>query len=481
MKRLILIYIESVWHSLNVDNFSEYSINQNFRRGDVLVTFQSSDLTRHLASQYPSRFPPSIIDLESLDKQMSQEGREFRDYKEWNLISSLKYHNLVESHFKVRESNIRETLEYMANLFLILSSKDLIEKERFDSIETPINKTLYERQMRGIKVDRDKAISRCANLEGYIYSIKNVLQLEYRIFSPQDKKQQISYLQSKGFKIEKSPLHTFNALKDRDKVCNLFYELIRSAQDLDSLLFISAHWGGEHRTNPTFLGFGTITSRIILRQPSLQNLRKRNRDIIVADAGMSLLYPDYSQFEAGILASLSDDEELITLYNDDIYTDLAEKVFDDKSKRGAAKITFYSYMYGGSFLNEKAKKYFAKFKNLEVFRSKVIKELLESRKIGTSKGNFRFIHDENESDWALSHVVQAHASLIYKNAVLRVRDELKEVEFLIPMHDATLYQVRSEYIEEYKEKIQTIYIQEFKKLCPKIQPKIHFDTFFEGL
>ena len=89
-----------------------------------------------------------------------------------------------------------------------------------------------------------------------------------------------------------------------------------------------------------------------MRQPALQNLRKENRDVILPDINMRLLYVDYSQFEAGILASMSKDELLINLYNQDIYNDLAQFVFGDKSKRGDAKVIFYRYMYGDQSMSE---------------------------------------------------------------------------------------------------------------------------------
>ena len=103
-----------------------------------------------------------------------------------------------------------------------------------------------------------------------------------------------------------------------------------------------AHWGGPARCYPVFFGFGTITSRVTVREPSLQNLRKTNRSVISADPKKKLLYVDYSQFEAGILASLSEDPLLISLYNTDIYEDLAHNVLGDASKRADTKVFILS-------------------------------------------------------------------------------------------------------------------------------------------
>jgi DNA polymerase I-like protein with 3'-5' exonuclease and polymerase domains len=159
-------------------------------------------------------------------------------------------------------------------------------------------------------------------------------------------------------------MHSFKARQNEDVVCQLFYELIRNEKDIDSYLHMLSHWGGEERTFPTYYGFGTITGRITMRHPSIQNLRKNNRSVIIPDTGKRFLYVDYSQFEAGILASLSKDEILIKLYNTDIYSDLAEHVLGDKQNRNEAKIIFYRYMYGDDTLSKKAINYFLKLMSI---------------------------------------------------------------------------------------------------------------------
>jgi len=409
---------------------------------------------------------------------MSQEGKDIRTFDDWSLISSLKHHKIIDSEFELSQANIQSFLECVAKLFTHLYDKDEEEVKRFESIELRINNIIFKRQALGIRIDSEIAKNRCRILEKEIYSIKNALQLDYEIYTPDNQKLQLYYLKSKGYNIIDTPLYTFKIRRNEDPICRLFYQLLRNKQDLDSLLYILAHWGGAERTHPSFLGFGTITSRIILRQPALQNLRKTNRDIVISDKGMKLLYPDYSQFEAGILASLSDDDELISLYNTDIYTDIAEKVLKDKDKREEAKIIFYRYMYGDTTLDDQSNIYFKKFKKLQEYLKIAHQKLLSDLKIGTTNGNFRHMKEEEEISWSLSHIVQSFASLIYKNALIRVQKEISSVEFLIPMHDATLYQVDRNNYEEYKEKIEHIYIDEFKKICPKIEPRVNFDEFF---
>lgn len=469
--------INSEWYSLNINDFSDYNQSPIFHFQNTYITFQTSDFIRVLKTTQKHKRIPAIIDLESFDKQMSQEGKEFRDFKDWKVLHFLRHNKVIDSDFRLKESNFKLFLEYIATLYLNLLEKDSVEKERFKKIEININKIIFERQLKGVRINLDTAKQKCVELEKEIYNIKNILQLQHNIFTPDNEKQQLAYLKNKGYNFIKSSLYTFKIYSIEDPICKLFYELIRNEQDFESLIYILSHWGGQERTYPTYFGFGTITSRITLRQPSLQNLRKSNRNIIIPDIGMKLLYIDYSQFEAGILACLSEDETLIKLYKTDIYDDLAEKILGNAKKRSEAKIIFYRYMYGDSTLSKNAKLYFQKFNKLEKFRKDIDLEISKNKKIGSVFGNYRFCLNE-ENTWSLSHIIQSTASLIYKNALIRVYKEMKEIEFLIPMHDATLYQINEIQFDDYKTKIERIYIEEFKKICPQIEPRINSKEFF---
>lgn len=464
------------WHSLDI-NTEEYAVNDFsiYSKRNELITFQSSDLVRFLRSN--RRRIPTIIDLECFDKQMSQEGKEFRSYNQWKAITFLKHHNVIDYDFEFKESNFQHFLTLLAKVYISLAEENPIELARFNSIERKVNAIIYDRQYKGIRINIDAIKQKCIDLEKEIYRIKNILQHTYRIYDPDNSNQQVEYLNSKRYRIISNPKETFKIRRLQDTVCNLFYELKRNSQDLESCTFMLSHWGGENITYPSYFGFGTITSRITMRQPSLQNLRRSNRTVVIPDNGFRFLYVDYSQFEAGILASISDDDRMIALYNDDIYTDLARQVLRDGGSRDEAKILFYRYMYGDDSLDMKTKQYFSTFTKLDILKGKIHQTVTEQKRIGTSQGNFRKVHND-ESTWSLSHLIQATASLIYKNAVIRTHEEVPSADFLIPMHDGTLYQIKnSEYIGV-KAVIEKIYEDEFKKICPKLNPRVNStDTF----
>ena len=473
--------IESSWYSLDINNFDNYSTNSDliFSNDDHIVSFQTSDLIRTFNSNGSSL--PNIIDLESFDKQMSQEGKDIRSFENWKAISMLKYHKKIGNDYKLSPTTFKDFLEQIATYYINHIENNVDEIERFDVIEAKINKIIYERQKLGLSVNKVIAEEKVRTIEKEIYRIKNILQLEYKIFMPDNHKQQFEWLNKKGYKVFDSLVDSFKVRKDHDPVCKLFYDLNRLECDLDSMLYILGRWGGESKVYPSFHGFGTITSRITLREPALQNFKKENRCIIVPEVGKKFLYVDYSQFEAGILAALSKEEQLIKLYNDDIYRDLAAYVYNDGAKRSDAKILFYRFMYGDKTLGKKEKKeilYFNKFKKLIDYKKKIENEINDKKCIGTSLGNNRVCYGDGECIWGLSHIIQATASLIFKRVLIRVNEEAKDAEFLIPMHDAALYQISEFSYDDCKEKIIEIFKDEFKKECPEIIPRVNCNDFY---
>lgn len=340
MNKYVLIFNGLKWYSLDVSDFNKFNIdcNPKFSLNDVIITPNTSDFIRNCKSNNLNI--PQIVDLECFDKQMSQEGKDVRCFDNWTALKMLKYHKIIESSFLLTENTFQFFLEQIATFYLSQLEINITEIPRFNTIESKINQIIYERQKLGLTIDIEIAERKSSEIEREIYKIKNILQLQHNIFDPDSKTQQIKWLNKKGYTVFESLLDSFKVRKDEDCVCKLIYNLIRCERDLDGLLYILGRWGGDSKVYPSYHGFGTITSRITLREPALQSFRKENRCILIPDLGKKFMYVDYSQFEAGILASLSDEKELVSLYNEDIYTDLAKFVFNDELRRAEAKIIF---------------------------------------------------------------------------------------------------------------------------------------------
>lgn len=203
--------------------------------------------------------------------------------------------------------------------------------------------------------------------------------------------------------------------------------------------------------------FGSRTSRVQLRNPSLQNLPKRYRSIITAHGDAQLGYVDFDQFEVGIMAALSGDEELKRLYSaGDMYALFAETHLGLVGNRKAAKQLFLSYAYGMSRKalvdaavslgvdRQKAKEAFRLFHRYEEWKKEIWTEFQSTGRVATVFGNHyrrtgggQLTGREQRS--AVSQVVQGTASLIFKRALLAVA-AMDDVRIVLPMHDALLFE-----------------------------------------
>ena len=476
-----VIYLDNEWYRLRVEkNVEEITIGSPIIKKGLQITIQISDLLRTYGSRGFYQIP-EIIDLEGLVKQNNQIEYSTLSNMKWDLLGTLRNQNLIKDDFKISKETVKELLKAIYKLYLGLADRDQEEMDRYNIIEKKINRIIYERQIRGIAISKSIISGRAKELEEREYNLKNQLQLDYGLFQPTSKTYLDKHFEQRGYIYHKSHLYTLKT-NIVDKLDELLYDLNRTNYELSAFSLLSlSNWGAGKRTYPSYHGFGTITSRITLRNPAIQNIRKSNRDIFIADPGKRLYYIDYSQFEAGILASLSQDKALLKLYNkNDIYSDLAIKVFGDRTLREKAKIEFYKYIYGFRSKDKSIASYFEKFVSLAKYKNEIESELETNGRIGSTLGNYRYKSGTLDNNtWALSHKIQSIASLILKESLISVYESVEDVEFLIPMHDAALYQIDQDFFEQRVEEIKEIFTKCFSNKCPGIKAKVKGGDFFE--
>lgn len=453
-----------------------------------------------------------FVDIEQLNKQVIGHSKnEFPTNKiPWSFWSQIwkiekkseEINNARKSYFGLNEQF--EQNEINSQFVFLLESIEkiykknqieLIEKNeanRYDLTESFLNTILFERTKKGINVDTSKIKDYLKEVNIELYTLRNKLQLEYGIFSKTDynniKRELTKVLPSIVDKMgTKDYFKMLKYYKNDFTLINLLFEERKVTTNKTILSRIGSF--DEKRIYPQFQYFGTVTSRILVESPSLQQLKSDYRDLILPDVDKELIYIDYSQFEAGILASEADDDNLIDMYNNaDIYSQMNEALKDNPEiTREKCKQLFFNYCYGMS--PENIKKYskvdlgvfFKKFPNLEVFQQKLNESFKEKGFIETTEGNKRYKNIENIGaeieGWLISQRIQGNASLILKKAILTVYNLDKELEFLIPMHDAVLYQIPKGKFEEKKEILEVQFKKAFKEVCPKINPKVDFKQF----
>ena len=416
--------------------------------------------------------------------------------------------------YKGRKSQIQsdilikllQTLELVYDR-LNLALRENLEYERFWEVETVIIQLLINRQLKGINISPKLLEARLTKLDEIIYSNQKKLRFDFGVLNSTDNEVLRKVIIDSGFEytgrnIDNQNIdHLLKYGSDSSELLNLIYNLKKSKRDKSFLLRFGAV--GESIVYPVYDCIGTVTSRILIRDPLIQQLRKTSRDFFIPDKGKEFIYADFGQFEPAILADKSNAQKLIKLYNTgDIYEGLSITLFEDTSHRKFSKIVFLAYMYGMSIegltqiiheffpqlqidIQLKLNDFFSEFKELVVYKQKLEKEFLMNNRIGTSLGNFRYRESigknhiwNKEKRWLLSQNIQGTASLILKKALLKL-SSYETIEFLIPMHDAVLFQVPISDMKNCKFVIEKAFSDSFKEECPSIVPKIRFEKFDE--
>ncbi|MBK3776252.1 hypothetical protein GAY31_19195 [Azospirillum brasilense] len=260
--------------------------------------------------------------------------------------------------------------------------------------------------------------------------------------------------------------------------------------------------GIEGRVYPTFAVIGTVSGRILVSDPYLQQLRRRYRGLIAADQGKRLAYLDYAQFEPGILAFLSGDDRLIQAYGEaDLYTALSQEVFGTEEMRPLAKRMFLAFCYGMSSegiarlvagpADQKAllafqnavEKFFSAFPGLTTYRKEAEHALMRDGSAGSLLGNRRHrtssgALSSKERRWAVNQPVQSTASLIFKEAAIALEQTFGKDSILLPMHDAVLMQFEDNGAFEANKRVAIdIMRAAFARRCPGINSRVTAGLF----
>ena len=381
------------------------------------------------------------------------------------------------------------------------------ESDRFFRVEVPSAQVFYSRQLHGIAIDAN-AVGKClrrASREKYeaYRNVADQLGISPTGLSYWNVSRHLPLPESgnldevvRGYTLRDQLKISANA----SKFAKAFTELMDASRDVDILTRLT---NTEGRTFPTYHSFGTISSRVLLSDPYLQELRRKCRQVIAADEGYRLVYFDYSQFEPGIMASLSNDVDLIKMYNEgDIYSALSSALFGNAIHRDQCKKSFLAFSYGmnapgiakllaGDDSNLQARMdierrvaaFFERFGRLGEFKEELEVRLLRDGRISTPLGNGRIRKNSGslkprERRWAVSQRIQGTASLIFKTAIIELAASFGPNLILLPMHDAVLMQFQNGCdLNVCIERVKMIMSDAFAKWCPSVNARISHGGF----
>ncbi|HOU47617.1 MAG TPA: DNA polymerase, partial [Chitinophagales bacterium] len=268
------------------------------------------------------------------------------------------------------------------------------------------------------------------------------------------------------------------------------------------------------RLHTTFNQAIAATGRLSSVNPNLQNIpirtergKKIRQAFIPRDAQHTILSADYSQIELRIVASISQDENMIDAFKHglDIHAATAANVYDvplqevSSDMRRHAKMVNFGIIYGISAFglaqrlgiprSEAAaliEQYFDKYKGIKKYMDDTIQSAREKGYVETLLGRRRYLRDINASNWtvrgfaernAINAPIQGSAADMIKVAMINIHHKLQQHKFqskmILQVHDELLFDV---FIPE-KEEIKSIVVHEMQNALP-LQVPVEVSTGF---
>jgi len=490
----------------------------------VVITFDVSTLIDDMR-RLKEKPPSTLIDICEAIRLSVGIPRDEGGERQWNIWPKLRKHFssdslalLFEQIFKSQcirpdDGLLGETIKAAGEALRRLwdetqeKLKSSGEDERFIEIETRIQAIFNHRQYMGVSIDKKTAGELLNKISDEKYQSYHVVASELKK-SPTG----FNFWNIQPY-LDLTDLAHLAEINDKGRLEDAFKLAAHNSTFAQSFLsfvesgrdetIIRRAIGSDSRVYPTFQIAGTITGRILVSDPYLQQLRRAYRGLISPDQNMSLVYFDYSQFEPGILAHLSQDKNLITAYNNgDMYATLSEKVFGRTDTRAISKRMFLAFCYGMSSqaiiklisgqvgqenqadaYRKSVDDFFSVFSGLQKYRDHMANELKVKSWVSSALGNRRWRTQTGpltpkENRWALNHPIQSTASLIFKEALIRLSRSFSHDSILLPVHDAVLMQFQSDkFLTEKTEAVKAIMIQVFKEHCPSIYPRVSAGPF----
>ena len=237
------------------------------------------------------------------------------------------------------------------------------------------------------------------------------------------------------------------------------------------------------------------TGRLSSTEPNLQNIPVKGdyglriREAFIAPKGYELLCADYSQIEPRILAHLSQDPRLVTVFakEEDIHMATAMEIFGlpsnqiTRDMRRAAKTVVFGIVYGISPFGlsqnlgvpqAEAKKYietfFEKFAAVRALMDRNIAEGKEKGYTTTILGRRRPIPELQSGDpiqrgigerMAVNSPIQGSAADLIKIAMInvhkRLHEDLPHTKMILQVHDELIFEVPEKELDEAKKLVKS--------------------------
>ena len=519
----ILKSVSFSWH-----NNISYVVRNDFKKFDlILKTFFENKSISKISNDLKN-------DIKILGKKNIKILGNIFDIKLAHyLINPDISHDLISISNNYLNISVRKKLKELFNYeisTLAFRLKPLLKKDLetykqlklYNEIEIPLLKTLAEMEIEGInldvkflkqlsqktRVELEKITKKIFELSGEEFNISSPKQLGEILFD----KMKIS---SKPKKTKTGQYSTSEEVLTELATKNEVVKLVLDFRSISKLLntYIDSLPKQLHKTtnriHTEYVQTVASTGRLSSINPNLQNIpirTPRGKEIrkafIAKNKDYFLMAADYSQIELRIIASLSDEQNMITAFKnkEDIHSSTAAAVFNvpiskvTKEQRSNAKVVNFGIIYGVSAfglsnqteLNRKESKelidrYFEKYPMLKKYMNDQISFARSNGFVETILGRRRYLKNINSQNSvvrsaaernAINAPIQGSAADIIKIAMINIQKELSsknlKSKMLLQVHDELVFDVFKPELNEIIELTKNQMEQAYKISVPLI-------------
>ena len=380
--------------------------------------------------------------------------------------------------------------------------------EVFKKIEMPLIPVLSTMEMEGIKIDINALADFSKDLEKKIFELNDDVQelagTPFNLASPK----QLGQILFEHMKLVDKPKKTKTGqystsedtllkLKGKHAIIDDILEF-RQLQKLKSTYVDALPELADvdtHRIHTTYQQAVAATGRLSSTNPNLQNIPIRSekgkevrKAFVPRNENFTLLAADYSQIELRLMAHLSQDEGMLSAFQngEDIHAATAAKVYQlqveqvSREQRSHAKMVNFGIIYGISAFGlsqrlgikrSEAKEiidnYFMQYPKVKDYMDLSIEQAREKGFVETIMGRKRILNDINSRNAvvrgyaernAINAPIQGSAADIIKMAMIHVYETFKEQNFnskmLLQVHDELVFDVHKSEVEILKSLIK---------------------------
>jgi len=427
-----------------------------------------------------------------------------------NLINLSKNYLNISFQKKFNDLNDYEvsTLTFKLKNLLKTDLEKFDQIKLYKELEIPLLKTLAKMEIEGINLDVQflKKLSErtTRDLNEITTEIYELAGEEFNISSPK----QLGEILFDKMKIISNPKKTktgqystseevLSELSSKSDLVKLVLKF-RSISKLLNTYINSLPKQLNRSTNrihTEYVQTITSTGRLSSINPNLQNIpirtnrgRQVRKAFIARNKDYFLMAADYSQIELRIIASLSNEENMISAFKnkEDIHASTASAVFNvpiekvTKEQRSNAKVVNFGIIYGVSAfglsnqtsLNRKEskeliEKYFDKYPKLKQYINNQISFARNKGYVETVLGRRRYLKDINSQNGvirgaaernAINAPVQGSAADVIKIAMINIQNKLSKgnykTKMLLQIHDELVFDVFKPELNEMIEMIK---------------------------